>query len=365
MCEDTECNTVLTCDTVDMCCPADYVYVVSQVLELGCPNYKGRRGPLALSFNLDFLRSEIHDYHDKRLLDYLTFGFPLGLANNVTIKSNADTNHSSALQYPEAVENYIRTELSLGALLGPFDHPPHPCFTWSPLLTRPKGSGRRDILDLSFGDHSVNKATELTQYDHTPFHLKLPNLDALVDTLNILGDNARLFKVDISRAFRNVRIDPADAIHLGIKWDNKYYIDQSLVFGAVHGTAIFERITDFVRILMAKAGFQIHNYIDDLYACCHVDETDRAFHALLNILQNLGLPVNPSKVFPPCKKLSIMGIIVDVTSHTFSVEETKLNEILRQCAAAFIYTRLSKRDLQSLLGKLLYISHCVKNSRAF
>ena len=186
-----------------------------------------------------------------------------------------------------------------------------------------------------------------------------------MDTLNNLGDNARLFKVDISRAFRNVRIDPADAIHLGIKWGNKYYIDQSLAFGAVHGTAIFERIIDFVRFLMAKAGFQIHNYIDDLYACCHVDEADTAFHALLNILQNLGLPVNPAKIFPPCKKLSIMGIIVDVTSRTFSVQETKLAEISCQCAAAFICTRLSKRDRQSLLGKLLYISRCVKNLRAF
>ena len=132
-------------------------------------------------------------------------------------------------------------------------------------MTRPKGAGRRVILDLSFGDHSVNKATERTQYDYTPFQLKLPSLDSLVDTLNNLGDNARIFKVDISRAFRNVRIDPADAIHLGIKWDNKYYIDQSLAFGAVHGTAIFERITDFVRFLMAKAGFQIHNYIYSIF----------------------------------------------------------------------------------------------------
>ena len=121
--------------------------------------------------------------------------------------------------------DYIKSELALGALLGPFDHQPHPCFTLSSLMTRPKGSGRRVILDLSFGDHSVNKATEHTQYDHTPFHLKLPNLDGLVHTLNILGDSARLFKVDISRAFRNMKIDPADAIHLGIKWDNKYYID--------------------------------------------------------------------------------------------------------------------------------------------
>ena len=136
VCKDTECNNLPACDTVDMRCSADYLHVVSQVLQSGCPNYKGRRIPLASSFDLDFLRSEIHGYHDKRLLDYLTYGFPLGLAENATIKNNADTNHTSALQYPEAVQEYITTELALGALLGPFDHPPHPAFTWSPLMTR-------------------------------------------------------------------------------------------------------------------------------------------------------------------------------------------------------------------------------------
>ena len=193
----------------------------------------------------------------------------------------------------------------------------------------------------------------------------MPNLDGLIETLNSFGNNARLFKVDISRAFRNVIIDPADAIHLGLKLDNKYYIDQSLAFGAVHGTAIFEIITDFVRFLMAKEGFRTYNYIDDLYACCHEDRAETAFRTLLDILAQVGLPTNPSKVFPPCKRLSIMDIIVDVDSRTFSIEETKLNEILRECIAAFLRIRLTKRVLESLLGKLLYISRCVKNSCAF
>ena len=117
VCKDTLCTDALTCDTLDMRSPSDYLHLVSQVLESCCPNYKGRHIPLAASFNLDFLRSKIHDYHDKRLLDYLTFGFPLGLSKNVTIESNADINHSSALQYPEAVEDYINTELALGRLV--------------------------------------------------------------------------------------------------------------------------------------------------------------------------------------------------------------------------------------------------------
>ena len=61
VCKDTVCIDAHTCDTVDMRNPSDYLHLVSQVLKSGCPNYKRWRIPLASSFNLDFLRSEIHD----------------------------------------------------------------------------------------------------------------------------------------------------------------------------------------------------------------------------------------------------------------------------------------------------------------
>ena len=131
-------------------------------------------------------------------------------------------------------------------------------------MTRPKEKGRRVILDLSYGDNSVNKATSRDHYDNVEFQLKLPNLDVLIPHLERLGPHARVFKVDISRAFRNVRIDPADALRLRICWQDRYYLDRNLPFGAVHGTAIFQRITDFIRFLMAQQGFTVYNYIDDI-----------------------------------------------------------------------------------------------------
>ena len=249
--------------------------------------------------------------------------------------------------------------------MGPFDEPPHPHYTWAPLLTRPKGKGRRVILDLSFGDYSVNGATCKEFYDNSSFSLKLPSLDNLVGTLQSLGIDARVFKVDISRAFRNVPIDPADAIHLGIKWQEKFYIDKNLAFGAVHGTAIFERISNFIRFILANKGIQVWNYIDDIYACCHKDEADEAFHTLLQVINSIGLPVNPKKVFQPCEKLSILGIVVDIYQGTFSIEDEKLDQILQLCQETIIKGQITKRDLQRLLGKLLYISRCVKGARIF
>ena len=52
-----------------------------------------------------------------------------------TIVSNARDNHSLACDYPRAVTEYIQTELNEGALLGPFQCPPHHAYTWSALMT--------------------------------------------------------------------------------------------------------------------------------------------------------------------------------------------------------------------------------------
>ena len=93
-------------------------------------------------------------------------------------------------------------------------------------MTHPKGKGRSVILDLSFGDFSVKKARRSDVYDGLPFTLNLPKLDYLIPTLNKLGSDAGRMKIDISHAFRNVRVDPADTFHLVICWLDKFYLDK-------------------------------------------------------------------------------------------------------------------------------------------
>ena len=362
---DTSCVDLPEQKPIDVNDPVAYLHAVSAIRHSGVANYRGARIPLQSSFNWEYLQQNIDGYHDKKLLDYIKFVFPLGLNDLPDIKVNAQSNHSSATFHPQAVDQYIDLELEHGALLGPFRDPPHPAFTWSPLMTRPKGEGRRVILDLSYGSNSVNKNTHTGQYDNTLFTLKLPNLDSLLPQLECLDQDARLFKVDISRAFRNVRVDPGDAVHLGMYWNNQYFLDKNLAFGAIHGTAIFQRITDFVRYLMAQRGFIVNNYIDDIYAVVHKDSADLAFETLKEILGNIGLPLKESKVFAPCTNLTIMGIAVDIHTRTFSIPHEKLLEIVQSCVQMFLRDRFMKQELQSLLGRLLYVSRCVPGSRGF
>ena len=136
-----------------------YLNLVHRVVRSRVPNYVGVRAPLPSAFNFNYKHQYIGLYHDKALLDYLRFGFPLGLDPDIPIHNNATDNHQSAKEWSGQVREFIDAELAHGALLGSFGEPPHTNFTWAPLMTHPKGQGLRIILDLSFGDFSVNKAT--------------------------------------------------------------------------------------------------------------------------------------------------------------------------------------------------------------
>ena len=152
-------------------------------------------------------------------------------------------NHSSATQYPEAIDAYIEKELQEKALLGPFSHTPHGSYHCSLLLTRPKGEGkRRVIVDLSYGQHeAVNGVPDRDSYEGIPFTLQLPTLDHLLSQI-VTMKNPYLIKADIAHAFRNVPIDPHDVIKCGISHNEQFYIAKNLVFGVVNGTMFFQRI---------------------------------------------------------------------------------------------------------------------------
>ena len=80
-------------------------------------------------------------------------------------------------------------------------------------------------------------------YEGEIFELKLPTIDHVVhQILNI--DDPLLMKVDISRAFRNIKIDPRDAIKCGLRHQGQ--------FGAIMSTKIFQRISDAIAYIMQQ-----------------------------------------------------------------------------------------------------------------
>ena len=75
-----------------------------------------------------------------------------------------------------------------------------------------------------------------------------------------------LFKVNVALSFRNLHMDPADCIKLGIKWNNQYFSDKAIVFGWVHMTWAFQLCSYTIAFIMKTRGVRLHCYIDDYIA---------------------------------------------------------------------------------------------------
>ena len=83
---------------------------------------------------------------------------------------------------------------------------------------KPGATNRRVIIDLSYApNHSVNAGVSKDQYQGTDFVLTLPSIDTITNQIRKLGKGSLIYKVDISRAFRHVKIDPSDYYLLGLK----------------------------------------------------------------------------------------------------------------------------------------------------
>ena len=187
----------------------------------------------------------------------------------------------------------------------------------------PSSDHRRVIIDLSFPKgQSVNQGVSSDQYLNTSFILSLPTIDNIK-----YGKGLLIYKIDISRAFRHVKIDPDSYFLLGLKLD-KYYLDTCLPFGYRRSSAIFQRITDSIRYIMAEAGYSLTNYIDDLLGNATVSQAEPAFQKLKKLLQELGLTISQSKLVAPTTKYVCLGIEVDTVNSTLSIPQQKLTEIL-------------------------------------
>ena len=198
----------------------------------------------------------------------------------------------------------------------------------------------------------------------TPFILKLPTVDTITDQIKVLGKGCKLYKVNISRAFRHVKLDPKEYNLLGLRHEH-YYVDMCLPFGYRNGSALFQCLSDAVRHIMRRRHHDVINYIDDILGIGLPSQIDASFDALHQILRELGLQVLDKKLESPTTCLNCLGILINTETFTMSIPPQKLKEIWEKCCPWQNKLYFNKRQLQSLLGSLLYVSKCVRSSRFF
>ena len=221
-------------------------------------------------------------------------------------------------------------------------------------------------MDLSFPPgSSVNSGIPSDTYLGTPFVLRLPGVDALVDIIRSKGAGCHLFRKDLSRAYRQLRIDPRDAHLLGFRHNNHLYIDLAPPFGLRSSAMMCQQTTNAVSYLYKTLGFSCTNYIDDFGGAETPDMSTQAFNTLGDLLTSLGLQSSPDKDCPPTTSMVFLGVQLDTLAMSMSVTPERLQELHQRCSPSFSSTRISRHDLQSLLGVMSFVTACVRPARVF
>ena len=353
--------------------PTNEAYIVSpfhmklyyDVRNSGVPNYLGVKREIPSDLKCDEWQALLAGYHDSDIVNFLRYGWPVAYsAPHIPVPTMK--NHASALRFPKEIDKFIQKELDKDALLGPFETPPFDTWTQiSPLMTRdkPDGSGKRVIIDLSFPvGASVNDG--ILKSKDSQYTLPTP-LD-LADLLLREGRGCYMWKSDLSRAYRQLRVDPLDYPLLAIQHNGSIFVDICPSFGCRASGSAQQRVSNSVVHIMQKRGYDILAYVDDF---CGVSaspsDARRGFDEFAALTTQLGLKLAPEKTCPPATTLEWLGFVFDSNQLSVSVPQEKLDELLRETRDWLHRKFATKQQIQSLAGKLNHISLCVRPARRF
>ncbi|XP_077985143.1 uncharacterized protein LOC144439784 [Glandiceps talaboti] len=238
----------------------------------------------------------------------------------------------------------------------------------SPLQTVEKKNSldRRVVVDLSFPlGQSVNDGIPTDNYLDGPFSLSYPTVDNLTNLIREKGPGCFLYKRDLRRAYRQIPVDPHDYFLLGYSWKDMIFFDTKLPFGLRMASIACQRTTNAVRYIFEQEGGRCVNYLDDIGGVESPDKAEQSFQQLGKLLQELGLEESPEKACPPAPVMTFLGRQFNTIDMTIRIPDDKLTEIKQYLPEWMSRKRATKRDLQSLIGRLAFLSGCVRPGRVF
>lgn len=351
----------------------DDLHLAQVVRNSGKPNVYGVRIPVSTNWNFDLLNSLATTVTDREVVQYLRFGWPLNRELDVPLTITLG-NHMGARQYPEEVDRYLQKELHFGALVGPLcSLPAGDRMAVSPMTTRAKKNSvhRRIISDLSWPPGaSVNDGIPKHEYCGQLVKIRYPTVDQLCKRAVLLSRGQKRgqikgFKVDMKRAFRQISTCPRDWTLLGSYWRGALFLDKVTVMGSRTGPLACQRVTNMIRHFMSDMGYDVSNFVDDFMGIELLSEVFQAYGTLKRLLKDLGVSEAVDKAVPPSYTVEFLGILFNLLDLTMAIPDEKVEEIKEELEHWMCKQLSTRKQLESVLGKLQFAATCVRQGRVF
>jgi hypothetical protein len=156
---------------------------------------------------------------------------------------------------------------------------------------------------------------------------------------------------------------PFDIEYLGLCWRGAYYVDTSVPFEYRHGTLACVCVTELIHYILSCMGILVLNYIDDIIGIASHDLADLHFSKTLQVLHSLGFILNNSKTVPPTSVAVCLGINLNIQIGVLQIPSQKLQENLSLCTLYLSKSKITKTNLQALIGSLMFLHKAIKSAR--
>jgi hypothetical protein len=294
---------------------------------------------------------------DEEFLNYLVNVGVHVLPLNALPPAFKCSNHASLFQSLDKARPIIQEEVSLGFIV---PAPPQCDSYWvHPLGAVPKGDSVRIIHDFS-SPHGAS----INQMQHH-WHRSWMSADSIMAMIQP-GDF--MAKTDISHYYRNLPVHPAQWPLLAFEFDGVTYWDTRLPFGLRIAPEVADRVTAALcRRAAAVGGITRLAAVVDDFTIMHQDQhtCDSQWNWLMSDFTALGLPPHPVKSEASAQLMKVLGILWDSVGMTASLDPDKLAKLKAKLILLLGAKKITKQELQSILGHLYYASRLVFAGRTF
>ena len=143
------------------------------------------------------------------------------------------------------------------------------------------------------------------------------------------------------------------------------YFDKVMPMSLHSAAYVCPCITNAITYMHRNMGFWSINYLDDFGSAEESHKVFRSFSSIRNLLHDIGAQEAEKKAVEPCTQMEFLGTFVDTLKMTLSITPHREIELINELDKWSKLKYARKKQLQSLVGKLNFITNCVQSGRIF
>ena len=126
-----------------------------------------------------------------------------------------------------------------------------------------------------------------------------------------------------------------------------------------------QRLTNAFKFIMEQKGFDLVSYLDDMVSAETWLLAHECLGTLRTILKTSGAEEAEAKTVFPTTKMLFLGILFNTVSLTLEISKDRLDEIKGLLVDWLSKTHVTRKELETMVGKLSFVSSCVRPGRLF